>query len=147
MNFNTGCQGRKVITMAIVNNRPARGRGERGGSRLSFLIVVVVIALAGYSAYNYAPVEFNAYRFKDFMQETVDKAAYPPGQSNEWIAQQLRAAAPDYGLPTDMNVNVQRDEGRITARVQWTRPVKLPAYIYQYKFDHTARSSGFISQQ
>src|ERR1051326_4529216 len=89
--------------MAIVNDRPAcgRGRGERGGSRVNFLIVMLVLAVAGYSAYNYAPVEFNAYRFKDFMQETVDKASYPPGQSNEWIAQQLRAAATDYNLPPD----------------------------------------------
>ncbi|HZT59394.1 MAG TPA: hypothetical protein VFA21_12275 [Pyrinomonadaceae bacterium] len=133
--------------MAISDNRRACGRGERGGSRLNFLIVMIVIGVVGYSAYHYAPVEFNAYRFKDFMQETVDKASYPPGQSNEWVAQQLRAAAPDYNLPPDINVNVQRDEGRITARVQWTQPVKLPAYVYQYKFDHTVRSSGFISQQ
>jgi hypothetical protein len=135
--------------MAVVNNRPAcgRGRGERGGSRLNFLIVMLVLALAGYSAYNYAPVEFNAYRFKDFMQETVDKASYPPGQSSEWVAQQLRAAATDYNLPPDMYVNVQKEEGRIAARVQWTQPVKLPGYVYEYKFDHTARSSGFISQQ
>ena len=134
--------------MAIVNNRLARprGRGERGGSRLNFLIVLLIIALVGYSAYNYAPVEFNAYRFKDFMQETVNKAAYPPGQTNEWVTQQLRAAASDYNLPPDMNVGVQRDEGHITVRVQWTRPVKLPGYIYEYKFDHTVHSSGFINQ-
>src|ERR1051326_3745090 len=135
--------------MAIVNDRPAcgRGRGERGGSRVNFLIVMLVLAVAGYSAYNYAPVEFNAYRFKDFMQETVDKASYPPGQSNEWIAQQLRAAAPDSTGPPAMSISVQKEEGRIAARVQWTQPVKLPGYIYEYKFDHTARSNGFISQQ
>src|SRR5436305_7426570 len=132
--------------MTVANNRRARAR-EGGGSRLNFFIVVLFIALAGYSAYNYAPVEFNAYRFKDFMQETVNKAAYPPGQTNEWIAQQLRAAAAEYNLPPDMNISVQRDEGRISARVQWSRPVKLPGYIYEYKFDYTARSSGFINQQ
>src|ERR1700753_961787 len=133
--------------MIIANKRRACGRGERGGSRLNFLIVLLVIAVVGYSAYNYAPVEFNAYRFKDFMQQTVDKASYPPGQSNEWITQQLRAAASDYALPPDMTVSVQKDEGRITARVQWTQPVKLPGYIYEYKSDSTVRSSGFINQQ
>ena len=127
--------------------RAAARRGERGGARLNFILVAVVIALAGYSAYNYAPVAYDAFLFKDFMQETVNKAAYPPGQTNDWVTQQLRAAAKDYDLPTDMTVNVQREEGHITARVQWSRPVQLPGYTYEYKFDHTARSSGFINPQ
>ena len=121
--------------------------GERGGARLNFILVAVVIALAGYSAYNYAPVAYDAFLFKDFMQETVNKAAYPPGQTNDWVSQQLRAAAKDYDLPPDMAVNVQKEEGHITARVQWSRPIQLPGYTYDYKFDHTARSSGFINPQ
>ena len=126
----------------------AGGRhGERGGARLNFILVAVAIALAGYSAYNYAPVAYDAFLFKDFMQETVNKAAYPPGQTNDWVTQQLRAAAKDYDLPPDMSVNVQKEEGHITARVQWSRPVQLPGYTYDYRFDHTARSSGFINPQ
>jgi hypothetical protein len=120
-------------------------RGERGGSRFNFIIVVLVIALGGYSAYHYVPVAYNAYLFKDYMQETVNKAAYPPGQTNEWVTTQLRAAGKDYNLPANMQVNVQNEDGRIAARVQWTQPVQLPAYVYEYKFDHTARSSGFIN--
>ncbi|MDT5158106.1 MAG: hypothetical protein QOH51_2463 [Acidobacteriota bacterium] len=118
---------------------------EWGGARFNFIIIVLLIALVGYSAYNFAPVAYNAYLFKDFMQETVNKAAFPPGQENDWIAQQLRVGAKDYDLPPDMNVNVQREDGRITARVQWSRPISLPGFIYEYKFDHTARSSGFIN--
>jgi hypothetical protein len=119
--------------------------GERGGARLNFVIVVLVIALGGYSAYHYVPVAYNAYLFKDYMQETVNKAAYPPGQTNEWVAAQLRAAAKDYNLPPNMQVSVQNEEGRVAARVQWSQPVQLPGYLYEYKFDDTARSSGFIN--
>ena len=122
-----------------------RRAGERGGSRLNLIIVVVVLALAAYSAYNYAPVSYHAFLFRDFMQDTVNKAAYPPGQSNEWIAQQFRKAAKEYDLPENAYVNVQREGGQIVARVQFTRPVKLPGYTYQYTFDHTVRSSGFIN--
>jgi hypothetical protein len=121
--------------------------GERGGSRFNLIVLLAVLALAAYSAYNYAPVAYDAFLFKDFMEETVNKAAYPPGQSPEWVTQQLRSSAKEYDVPADATINVQRDEGHITARVQWTRPVRLPGYTYQYKFDHTARSSGFINPQ
>ena len=122
-------------------------RGERGGSRLNFLIVAALIALGGYAAYNYAPVAYHAYLYKDFMQQTVNKAAYPPGQSPEWVESQLRAAAKEYDLPADMHVTAQNESGRMAARVRWERAVPLPFYVYQYKFDHTARSSGFINAQ
>ena len=132
--------------MAVAQQGRARA-GEMGGSRFNFIIVMVILALAAYSAYNYAPVAYDAFLFKDYMEETVNKAAYPPGQTNDWVTQQLRAAAKDYDLPPNMTVNVQKEEGHITARVQWSRPVQLPGYTYEYRFDHTARSSGFISTQ
>ena len=119
-------------------------RGERGGSRLNFIIVIAVIALAAYSAYNYAPVAYSAYLYKDFMQETVNKAAYPPAKSNAWVTQQLRAAAKEYGLPEDTDIKVENEDGRIAAHVTYTRDIQLPGYVYEYDFDHTARSSGFI---
>lgn len=119
-------------------------RGERGGARLNFVVVIFIIALAAYSAYNYAPVSYNAYLYKDFMQETVNKAAYPPAKSNEWVVQQLRAAAKEYNLPEETVIKVQNADGRIVAHVTYTHDVQLPGYIYGYDFDHTARSSGFI---
>ena len=132
--------------MVVAQQTRARA-GERGGSRVNFIIVLAILGLAAYSAYNYAPVSYHAFLFKDFMQDTVNKAAYPPGQTNEWVAQQFRTAAKDYDLPADMYVNVQKDGGQIVARVEWTRPVKLPGYTYQYTFDHTVRSSGFVNPQ
>ena len=121
-----------------------RRRGERGGSRFNLLVVIFIIALAAYSAYNYAPVSYHAYLYKDFMQETVNRAAYPPAKSNDWVTQQLRAAAREYDLPEDADIRVQTDNGRIAAHVTFTHPIQLPGYVYEYNFDHTARSSGFI---
>ena len=122
-------------------------RGERGGARLNFLIVAAVIVLGGYALYNYAPVAYHAYLYKDFMQQTVNKAAYPPGQPSEWVESQLRAAAKEYDLPADLQVTAQNEAGRMAARVRWERPIPMPFFVYQYKFDHTARSSGFINAQ
>jgi hypothetical protein len=132
--------------MGVEQKRDPRA-GERGGARLNFVIIAAVLALAAYSAYNYAPVAYSAFVFKDYMQETVNKAAYPPGQTPDWVARQLRSQAKEYDLPPDANISVQVESGQIVARVQWTRPVRLPGYTYQYKFDHTARSSGFINPQ
>ena len=122
----------------------ARRRGERGGSRFNLIVVLLVIALAVYSAYNYAPVAYHSYLYKDFMQETVNKAAYPPPKSSDWVTQQLRAATGEYNLPEDADIRVQNENGRISARVTFTHPVQLPGYTYEYNFDYTARSSGFI---
>ena len=119
-------------------------RGERGGARFNFALILLVIALAGYSAYNYAPVAYNAYLYKDFMQETVNKAAYPPVKSNAWVTQQLRAAAKDYNLPEDAEIKVENENGRVVAHVTYSHDIQLPGYLYEYDFDHTARSSGFI---
>jgi hypothetical protein len=135
------------MTLANRGGRAPRGRGERGGARFNFVVLILVIGLAGYSAYNYAPVAYKAYRYKDYMQEVVNRAAYPPGQTTEWVAQQLRAAAREHEVPEDMEVNVQREEGRIAANVTWSESVQLPGFTYEYDFDHTARSSGFISQK
>lgn len=127
-----------------------RGRGisdERGGSRVNFLIVLLIIAVVGYALSQYAPVAYKAYLFKDYMQETVNRAAFPPGQSTNWVEQQLRASSSDYDLPSDMNIATQKVNGRVEARVRWSRDIPLPGYVYEYKFDHTARSSGFLNPQ
>ena len=122
-----------------------RSRGERGGARLSFLLVVAVIGLVGYAAYQYAPVAYNAFKFRDYMQETVNRAVYPPGQTVEWVESQLRAAGREYDLPPETKIKVQNVEGQIVAHVQWARPVRMPGFLYDYQFDHTAKSSGFIN--
>src|ERR1051325_10741468 len=113
-----------------VTNHVRGSAGQSGGARFNFVVAVLLIGLAVYSAYHYVPVAYNAYLFKDFMQETVNRAAYPPGQTPDWVVQQLRTAARDYDLPPDMQVSVQNENGRLAARVTFTRPVQLPGYVY-----------------
>jgi hypothetical protein len=59
----------------------------------------------------------------------------------------LRAGAKENGVPTDMLLTVQNESGKIVAHASWTEHVRLPGYVYEYKFDHTAKSSGFINPQ
>ncbi len=135
------------MELSHMTRRGQGNRGERGGSGLNLLVVLLVLGAAAYCAYQYAPVAYSAVLFRDFMEETVNKAAYPPGQTTTWVESQLRANAKENDLPPDMRLEVQNQNGKIVAHAQWTKPIRLPGYVYEYKFDHTARSSGFINPQ
>lgn len=121
-------------------------RGERGGTRLKFLIVVAVLAAVAYSAYNFIPVAYQAYRLKDYMQATVDKAA-ALGQSADWVVTQLKASGAQYDVPPNADVKAQMNNGRMEATVRFSKPVALPFYTYLYTFDNTARSADLFTQK
>ncbi|HEX5708548.1 MAG TPA: hypothetical protein VFX96_14690 [Pyrinomonadaceae bacterium] len=128
------------------NHGGARASGQRGGARLNFLIIIAVLALCAYVAYQAAPVAFKASSYKVYMQDTVDKAV-ALGQGDEWVRAQLRSGGADYGVPPNAAIEASRnDEGRMTARVRYTRPITLPGYTYEYQFDHTVKSGQFLSK-
>ena len=119
-------------------------RGERGETRLKFLIVVIILAAVAYSGYQFIPVAFEAYQFKDYMQLNVDKAA-AMGQPTSWVETQLRAAAGQYGLPSNAEIKAEMRDGRMEARVRFARLIPLLVYTYRYDFDHTVKSSDLFS--
>ncbi len=125
-----------------------RKAGERGGARLKLLVTLLVLALAGYTASQYVPIAIHAYQYKDFMQQTVDRATFGQTQSgSEWVKAQLKANATEYAVPPEAIITATQRDGRIEARVQFTRLIPLPGYVYEYTFDHTARSTQLYSAQ
>jgi len=124
---------------------PSR-RGERGGTRLKFLIVIALLAAVAYSGYNYIPVAYQAYLLKDYMQTTVDKAT-AMGQPADWVVTQLKASGAQYDVPPNADVKAQMNNGRMEARVRFSKPVALPFYTYMYTFDNTARSADLFTQK
>lgn len=126
--------------------RPGTGRaGERGGTRLKFLIVVAIIAAVAYAGYQFIPVAYEATTYKsEVMQPIVDKAAMM-GQSTSWVSDQLRASGKDYGVPEDARITPDRINGRMQVRVQFTRPINLLGYTYDYNVDQTAKSTEMFS--
>ncbi len=135
--------------MTLLDNPPQnRGRsGERGGARLKLLVIIFVITVAGYAAYQYLPVALKATAYKDYMQKTVNVAtASSPAQTPEWVKTQLRAGGEEYGIPLDATIEAQQRDGRMEAHVSFTRDVPLPGYVYQYNFDHTVKSAAFLTR-
>jgi hypothetical protein len=117
---------------------------ERGSARLNFFIVMLIIAAVGYCGYVYVPVKYNETLFKDWMQHTVD-VAVASGYKPDWVSNQIVKSLPEYDVPSDALIAPSTHDNRVEVRVQYTRTIEFPGYSYQYEFDHTARSSAFLT--
>jgi hypothetical protein len=117
---------------------------ERGSSTLKFLLVMVVIGCVAYAGYLYVPVAYRAYLFKDLMQHYVDVAAaqgYPP----QWASDQLLKSEAEYEVPGDAIITPGKEDNRIEVRVQFAKVIEFPGYTHIYEFDHTVKSTAFLT--
>lgn len=117
---------------------------ERGSSRLKFLIVMIVVVSIGYAGYLFIPVAYQNYLFKDLMQHDVDVAAVS-GYPVTWVEDQLTKSLADYDIPKDAKITSVQRENRVEVRVQFTRIIEFPGYPYEYEFDHTVKSTAFLT--
>ena len=119
-------------------------RSERGGARLKFVIVVAVIAIVAYAGYEFIPVGYQAYQLEDLMQHDVDAAA-ALGKPDSWVREQLVKSSAEFGIPAEAVISSQMQNNRMEVRVQFTKPIEFPGFVYNYEFDYTAKSSTFLS--
>lgn len=118
--------------------------GERGSARLKFILFMALVISGVYIGYVSIPVAYNAYVWKDLMQHKVDVAA-TQGYPASWVGDQLKKSAVEYGIPADAEITAGPLDQRIQVRVQYTKPIEFPGYTYQYQFDHTAKSTEFLT--
>jgi hypothetical protein len=119
-------------------------RSERGGTRLKLIVFLVLFAITVYVGYLYVPVALDAYQFKDVMQNKVDMAV-TQGYETKWVTDQLVKSEPEYHVPPEAIITPVQKDNRVEVRVQFTRPISLPFFTYNYEFDHTARSTAFLT--
>jgi|ERR1700730_8228747 len=117
---------------------------ERGGARLKFILVVAIIGVVAYAALQFIPVFFQGYQIKDLMQHDVDTAV-TLGNPPSWVKDQLTKSFPEYGIPADAVIAPTQQDNRMEVRVQYTLPIQFPGFVYNYEFDHTAKSATFLS--
>jgi hypothetical protein len=120
-------------------------QNEHGGSRLKLIIFLAVFGLIIYVGYMYIPVSVDAYYYKDIMQNKVDMAA-AQGYDGNWVKDQLVKTGPEYNVPADTIITPGFKDGRLEVRVQFTRPISFPGYTYNYEFDHTAKTTAFLTR-
>jgi len=130
--------------MEISYRDPSKRAGELGGARAKFLIVILILGALSYAGYLYIPVAYDAYLYKDLMQHDVD-VAVTQGYQPSWVVEQLSKAGREYNVPPNAIITPVQRDNRIEVRVQFSRPIPLPGYTYQYEFDHTARSTAFLT--
>ena len=128
-----------------LSTTPNARRGQRGSTTLKFIIVLVVVGVLIYMGIQYVPVAYNYSRYKTLMQESVDTAAVT-GQGTDWVRSRLQANANDYGVPREAKINSTLQDNRVTASVQFTRPINLipGLFTYNYTFDYTVNSTDLF---
>jgi hypothetical protein len=118
--------------------------GERGSASLKFVIVMAILGGCAYAGYLYVPVAYHATMYKDLMQHYADVAS-TQGYKPSWVQEQLMKNAPDYSVPPDATYTPIVRDSRIEMRVQYVRPIEFPGYTYNYEFDHTVKSTAFLT--
>jgi hypothetical protein len=117
---------------------------ERGGARLKLVIALAIFAIVVYAGYLYLPVAVDAYYYKDVMQNKVD-VAVTQGYEASWVSDQLKKSAAEFHVPDNAIITPALKDSRVEVRVQFTRPITGPGFIYNYDFDYTARSTAFLT--
>jgi hypothetical protein len=115
-----------------------------GGARANLVIFLLVVASLAYAGYLYIPVAYDAYLFKDAMQHNVD-VAVTQGYQPAWVQEQLTKSLAEFNVPANAVITPSQRDNRVEVRVQFTRPIELPGYTYQYEFDQTVRSTAFLT--
>lgn len=118
--------------------------GERGSANLKFIIVILLLGATAYAGYLYVPVAFQANAYKDLMQHYADVTG-AQGYAPSWAAEQLAKSGAEYNIPANAVITAAPRENRIEVRVQFVREIEFPGYTYNYEFDHTVKSTAFLS--
>jgi hypothetical protein len=116
---------------------------EQGGARLKLVIAIAIFAAVLYAGYLYVPVAVDAYQFKDSMQNKVDMAT-AQGYEAGWVKDQLTKSGPEYHVPPNAIITPAVRDNRIEVRVQFSRPISVVGFTYNYDFDYTAKSTAFL---
>lgn len=133
-------------TSHAVSPNSALRHHERGGARLNFIIVIAILVVGGLFAYKYIPVVYEAEGFKTEMQKAVEGGG-AMGRSTEWVTGEIVKNYATYNIPPDAQLKVDKlPAGGYRVNVKYTKPIDIFGFTYNYEFDKTVATSGFLVQ-
>ncbi len=118
--------------------------GERGSAMVKFVIFVAIFVAVVYAGYLYVPIAIDAYYFKDLMQNKAD-VCVTQGYDPSWLKDQLTKLEAEYHIPSDAVITTSQADNRVLVRVQYTRPITVLGFTYVYEFDHSTKSTAFLT--
>ncbi len=111
-----------------------------GRSSLGCLVLLLLVAAAGYFAVNVGEVYVRHYEFRDGVRQ---EARFASMRSDDEIRARLSAKADSLGLPGEAGrVSIHRTAGRITLTSEYTELVELPLFVRE--FDFSIREEGAL---
>ena len=120
-----------------------RRRSERGEGNLGCILWVLALALVTLIAWKAIPVKIQSTEFYDYMDELAkfSAATTPPDQLGKLILDR----AHQLGIPLEKkDLKVERNGDRIYMELDYTVPVELPGYTYQWHFHQKLDRPIFI---
>ena len=118
----------------------AKQSGERGGSKLNFLITLVVLGSIGYAGFKVVPAYVNDYQFQDFIQtESRYALAGYPKKSPDDIRNDVIKKAKELDLPLkseDIRIAVTNTSVDVSA--DYSVLFDLSVYQWTHDFHHHA---------
>ncbi len=117
----------------------ARWRTRAGRSSMGCLLMLLLVAAAGYFGVNVGEVYLRYFRFHDSM---VQQARFAAHFDDDAIKNNLRLAADTLELPpAARRVQVYRRGRHITITVDYYDRVELPLYVREIHFQPRVESS------
>jgi nitrogen fixation protein FixH len=113
-------------------------RAERGASAVKMIISLALLALVVHTGYVAIPIYVAVY---DFNSQVETEAQYGAQKTNEAIAKALVAYGAERKLPIKLeNIKVARTASRLTVAANYTVPVKMLFYTYNWQVstEHSA---------
>lgn len=134
------------------NTKTKNRKSERGSAGTKLLAVLVVLFLIAHAGYNYIPTAYDGANFKQEMQTAVLQGMAVPTSvtPTEMVKGKIQRAIPANNIPADVVVNVKVLNKSISAQVIYSKKVNILPFgllTYDYKFNHTATPTGFLAEE
>ena len=114
----------------------SNGNGERGGSKLSLLVTLIIVGALGFTAVKIIPVYVESYQFQDSIEaESRFALTGYPKKSIDDIRDDVYKKAQDLGIPAkreDIRVNVTN--GSVEIGTDYSVLIDLKIYQYTLQF-------------
>jgi len=110
--------------------------GERGGSKLNFLLTIVILGALVFAAVKIVPVYVANFEFQDSIQsESRFALAGYPKKSVDDIRDDVFKKAQELGIPAkEDDIQVTVDNSDVDIALDYTVPINLAVYQFTLQF-------------